>query len=550
MQLDLPTISAVNITVTAILGVVLLLTWARERESPLIGWWGLALLIQAAGLAMMPVLFSANLPLAVAGALIILGEGLKWKAAREFVHGRAHSFWILLGPAGFLLAAQSGLLPSFEHRLNALFATLALYSFATAFQFAQAGSIRPASRWPAVILLAILGFCYLSWLPLNLAIPIQESRWVAASIWFPLVILVALLLRVALACVVLTLAEERGAMERRADALTDALTGLPNRRALFEAADAFGQDRDLEGGAISVLIFDLDHFKQTNDRYGHALGDRVLKLFATTVRTHLDGRGIVARLGGEEFAAILPGVDQPGAVENGEAVRRAFANSGAFVDSCGWRHGQRRCRFGRGRGQRPQRAVSPRRRRALCRQACRAQPCGVWTRERGFAARCQDFTARHRSQALGRRRLHLKVVQVQARDRAQKRSVSVSVAAWLGVGLDAAAHPSRLIFKPPDRGIEGVTDRDIDVLMGLVDGLGPVDDHVLPRHADIDPHAVELALMMMAVRRLDHDGAADDAVVEAFELRRFLANALLDGGGGVHIPKADLQRYRHRRANS
>jgi diguanylate cyclase (GGDEF)-like protein len=88
----------------------------------------------------------------------------------------------------------------------------------------------------------------------------------------------------------------------------------------------------LNGGAISVLIFDLDHFKRTNDRYGHALGDRVLKLFATTVRGHLDGRGIVARLGGEEFAAILPGVDQPGAVDSGEAVRRAFANSGAFVD--------------------------------------------------------------------------------------------------------------------------------------------------------------------------------------------------------------------------
>jgi diguanylate cyclase (GGDEF)-like protein len=58
----------------------------------------------------------------------------------------------------------------------------------------------------------------------------------------------------------------------------------------------------------------------------------VLKLFATTVRGHVDGRGIVARLGAEEFAAILPGVDQPGAVESGEAVRRAFANSGAFVD--------------------------------------------------------------------------------------------------------------------------------------------------------------------------------------------------------------------------
>ena len=83
---------------------------------------------------------------------------------------------------------------------------------------------------------------------------------------------------------------------------------------------------------ISVLIFDLDHFKQTNDRFGHALGDRVLKLFAITAPTHLNGTSVVARLGGEEFAAILPGADPLEAFGAGEAVRRAFANSAAFVD--------------------------------------------------------------------------------------------------------------------------------------------------------------------------------------------------------------------------
>ena len=81
-----------------------------------------------------------------------------------------------------------------------------------------------------------------------------------------------------------------------------------------------------------MLIFDLDHFKQTNDRFGHALGDRVLKLFAITAQAHLNGPSIVARLGGEEFAAILPGTDPLEAACAGEAVRHAFANSAAFVD--------------------------------------------------------------------------------------------------------------------------------------------------------------------------------------------------------------------------
>ena len=128
------------------------------------------------------------------------------------------------------------------------------------------------------------------------------------------------------------MAKERQELEQRADALTDPLTGLPNRRALFEVADAIGQERSVLGGPISVLIFDLDHFKQTNDRFGHALGDRVLKLFATKASEHLNGRSIIARLGGEEFAAILPGADPASAVKAADAVRHAFANSAAFVD--------------------------------------------------------------------------------------------------------------------------------------------------------------------------------------------------------------------------
>jgi diguanylate cyclase (GGDEF)-like protein len=189
-----------------------------------------------------------------------------------------------------------------------------------------------ASRWPAVILLVVIGLGYLSWLPLNLAMPIGEVQWLGLSAWFPGIILLTLLLRITLAFIVLSMAKERQELEQRVDALTDALTGLLNRRALFEVADALGQDRQLGGAAISVLIFDLDHFKETNDRFGHALGDRVPKLFAHTASTHLNGSSVVARLGGEEFVAILPGAYPLEAFGAGEAVRRAFANSAAFVD--------------------------------------------------------------------------------------------------------------------------------------------------------------------------------------------------------------------------
>ena len=332
MHLDMQTMSAVSVAVTIVLGGVLLFTWAREREGPLVGWWGLALLIQAAGVAFVaaaPVTTSTLLP--IGAASIILGCAIKWKAARDFAHRQVRLLWVVLGPVAFLLVAQFGYLQSFDHRLAAVCTILAAYDFAAAAELARCNGEQLPSRWPAVGLLVVTGLGYLSWLPLNLAMPISESQWVDASLWFPSVILITLLLRVALAFIVMAMTKERRAMERRVEALTDALTGLPNRRALFEAADALGQDRDLRADAISVLIFDLDHFKLTNDRFGHELGDRVLKLFATTAQAYCDGAGLVARLGGEEFAAILPG-DPLEAVGTGEAVRRAFANSGAFVD--------------------------------------------------------------------------------------------------------------------------------------------------------------------------------------------------------------------------
>jgi diguanylate cyclase (GGDEF)-like protein len=238
----------------------------------------------------------------------------------------------LLGPVGFLLAVRAGYLETFDDRLNTVCTILALYNFAAAAEFARANGEQLASRWPAVVLLVIAGLGFLSWLPLNLAMPIQEAQFVLVSFWFPATILFTMLLRIALAFIVLSMAKERREFERRVEALTDALTGLPNRRALFEAADALSQDPELKGDAICVLIFDLDHFKETNDRFGHALGDRVLKLFATTAQAQLDGTTTVARLGGEEFAAILPGVDPLEAASAAEAIRHAFAKAAAFVD--------------------------------------------------------------------------------------------------------------------------------------------------------------------------------------------------------------------------
>jgi diguanylate cyclase (GGDEF)-like protein len=104
-------------------------------------------------------------------------------------------------------------------------------------------------------------------------------------------------------------------------AVTDELTGLTNRRGFMaQFEDELWRARRF-GHPVSVLIFDLDHFKQVNDTWGHAQGDAVLKAFARVLESSSRRIDKVARFGGEEFAAVLPETDINGAEFFAEKVR-------------------------------------------------------------------------------------------------------------------------------------------------------------------------------------------------------------------------------------
>lgn len=107
---------------------------------------------------------------------------------------------------------------------------------------------------------------------------------------------------------------------------TDYLTGLGNRRWFFEQG-ALIVERGGQRGPISVLAFDLDHFKAINDRHGHETGDKVLKSFADIAQSVLGPDAVLARIGGEEFAALLYGDDARHARVLAETVVRRFAES-------------------------------------------------------------------------------------------------------------------------------------------------------------------------------------------------------------------------------
>ncbi len=109
-------------------------------------------------------------------------------------------------------------------------------------------------------------------------------------------------------------------------ARTDGLTGLPNRRSYDEVFAAEWDRAAQTRGSLALLIVDADHFKQFNDRFGHHRGDEVLKAVADCVRRSLNPGAIGCRIGGEEFAAILPGLDMQTALTAAERIRRAVVN--------------------------------------------------------------------------------------------------------------------------------------------------------------------------------------------------------------------------------
>lgn len=118
---------------------------------------------------------------------------------------------------------------------------------------------------------------------------------------------------------------KEGYLEARLDAHTDFLTGLRNRRylELILERELFRVAR--YGRPLSLIILDLDGFKAVNDTHGHEVGDRVLKALARCLEEHLRQSDRAVRLGGEEFAVLLPETGLPQALRLAERLRQAVA---------------------------------------------------------------------------------------------------------------------------------------------------------------------------------------------------------------------------------
>ncbi len=115
--------------------------------------------------------------------------------------------------------------------------------------------------------------------------------------------------------------------QSRQEATTDALTGLLNRRAFDSEMVMATENAEMAREYLSLLMIDIDHFKRVNDTHGHLVGDKVIRFIATQLSKNVKGKDIVSRIGGEEFAILLPSTQLENARVLAESIRSRIEKS-------------------------------------------------------------------------------------------------------------------------------------------------------------------------------------------------------------------------------
>jgi len=330
VSLDVGTLCVIAICVTFLLGLFLLFAWMQERIQAL-AWWGLAYLIGgfSGTLWRFGDVIAPFLPPSIADMLLLIAVGMIWSAARLF-HGRPVRWGTMsLGATIWLIACFS---PVFVHspagRIVMSSLIVASYTFLSAAELSRERRKSLIRRWPAIFVPMLHGVIFLSPVALATLSPSGSNMNGPATSWIALFAIEIVLYVVGGAFVALVLAKDRTVRFYKMAAATDPLTALLNRRGFFEAAEQLMATAGSAKTPVSVLAFDIDHFKSINDRFGHGVGDIMLQLFATVVRKSMRTDDIIGRLGGEEFVAILPSTLAE-ATMAAERVRTAFAATSA-----------------------------------------------------------------------------------------------------------------------------------------------------------------------------------------------------------------------------
>lgn len=302
------------------LAAVLFLAWRHNRQMPAYLMWALGFAFSAVGFGLVAArgLIPDPLSIEFGNGIALLGESA-WIAGFHRMDKRKLQWSSLLPPAIWI--AGIGLPWIHESYANRVF----LYDLAGAVgAMLMARAVRPAEgRREAtrgllgLVLMALACACLISSMSMILLRPSFEEALIYrgySALGYALLITTAIALSGRLLM-------ERAERHWRTISITDMLTGVLNRRGLQDYLPLVVKKAARGSHKIAVLLFDLDHFKAINDRYGHQTGDTVLAEFARIGRKFIPDNSAFGRMGGEEFIAFIPVADQAEAEAIAETVR-------------------------------------------------------------------------------------------------------------------------------------------------------------------------------------------------------------------------------------
>ncbi|WP_413206194.1 GGDEF domain-containing protein [Rhodospirillum sp. A1_3_36] len=333
MTLHVPTLIIVLLLVQAMSALVLGMLWWRDRTSPGLGEWALGRLFVLLALLILSARDVLSMPLSilVGQGFLLLGVHVAWLGTLTFM-GRerpASSLPALLFSLAYLGAISILVVLHTSFPLRAALSS----SMMGGYTLLIARAFWPLWRDPAYLLGKLLvgsflftGLFHLARVPyFLLAHPngalLDDSEH--AQILFLASILSTLV--TGFGCVGVTIERLNGRLRHLAE--RDPLTGLRNRRDFFVRAGEILDRVRREDLPLGVLALDLDHFKGVNDTHGHAVGDRALCHVATLLRESRGEDGLLARMGGEEFALLLPGLTEPEARALAETICARIAGT-------------------------------------------------------------------------------------------------------------------------------------------------------------------------------------------------------------------------------
>jgi diguanylate cyclase (GGDEF)-like protein len=334
MNLDVNTLFLVTIYVEAILGLLLLFAWVQNTAIHAVAWWGFADLMRAASIMLFGKYGSVSdlISIDLANVLLFTAFAVTWTGARVFDHRKPQ--WILLfaGAALWLVLYRiPAVQNSWDLRMLISSGIITAYTWATAYEFWRGRSEPLVSRWPAIFMFFAHGALYLLRTPFG-AMLAPVNNQVFASVWITVLSFEALLFTIAIAFILLAMAKERTEHRHKTASLIDPLTGIANRRAFLQDAEVQLKRQATEPRPMAVMVLDLDNFKGINDRFGHAMGDRVLQMFAEIGSGCMRRYDIFGRLGGEEFAALLVDTSRERALSVAEQIRSSFVEMTGMVE--------------------------------------------------------------------------------------------------------------------------------------------------------------------------------------------------------------------------